>query len=142
MMNNQIMATGGEDQKVNLWRVTNAANFWSLSGHSSAIDCLCFDPTENYVVSGSHGGTLKVYDLEEVSSVPVPRPMSSCSIGSFAPIQPLRKYISLDLLLQTGREKAPPPFPTALVQQLHSLFGLLSFCRARWRAICRATGQP
>lgn len=60
------MATGGEDQRVNLWRVTNAASYWSLAGHTSAVDSVCFDPRDFYVASGSRGGTLKIYDLEEV----------------------------------------------------------------------------
>ena len=65
----QVVATGGDDRKVNLWRVTNAGNYWSLSGHTSPVQCLCFDPQETYVVSGSQGGSLKVYDLEVVRTI-------------------------------------------------------------------------
>jgi katanin p80 WD40 repeat-containing subunit B1 len=61
------MATGGDDRVVNVWRVTNAANFWSLQQNKTPITSVAFDPTEGYVISGTQGGTIKVFDLETVS---------------------------------------------------------------------------
>lgn len=61
----QVVATGGEDCKVNIWRVDNTANIWSLGQNKSPIECLCFDAEEQYLVSGAMNGSLKVFDLNE-----------------------------------------------------------------------------
>ena len=61
----QVMATGGEDFNVNVWRVGNASNVWTLGNNKSPIECLCFDTEEQCVVSGAMNGSLKVFDLNE-----------------------------------------------------------------------------
>jgi katanin p80 WD40 repeat-containing subunit B1 len=60
---NQVLATGGEDCKVNIWRVGNVSNIWTLGQNKSPIECLCFDADEQCVVSGTTNGSLKVFDL-------------------------------------------------------------------------------
>ena len=62
----QIVATGGDDCKVNVWRVTNATSIRSLSGHNNPVDCLCFDENEEYIASGSQAGGIRIHDLKEV----------------------------------------------------------------------------
>ena len=37
----------------------------SLSGHTSAVECVTFDSNEQTVIAGSAGGTLKLWDLEQ-----------------------------------------------------------------------------
>lgn len=64
-LSNQVIATGGEDCKVNLWRVDNATNIWSLGQNKSPIESLCFDNDEQYIVSGALNGSLKIFDLNE-----------------------------------------------------------------------------
>jgi katanin p80 WD40 repeat-containing subunit B1 len=64
-MSCQVLATGGEDCKINVWRVDNPANIWSLSQNKSPIECLCFDPEEQYIVSGTLNGSMKIFDLNE-----------------------------------------------------------------------------
>ena len=61
----EILATGGEDTKVNIWRVGSAKNLWTLGSNKSAVECLCFDDNEQCVVSGAVSGSLKVFDLNE-----------------------------------------------------------------------------
>ena len=61
----QVLATGGEDMKVNIWRVGSVSNIWTLGHNKSPIECLCFDSDEYCVVSGAYNGSLKVYDLNE-----------------------------------------------------------------------------
>lgn len=60
---NTVLATGGEDYKVNIWRVGNVSNIWTLGKNKSPIDCLCFDMEEKNVVSGARSGAIKVFDL-------------------------------------------------------------------------------
>ena len=59
----QVYATGGEDAKVNIFRIGSTENIWTLGQNKSAIRCLCFDSDENYVVSGAQSGALRVFDL-------------------------------------------------------------------------------
>lgn len=59
----QVLATGGEDWKVNVWRVGSVENIWTLGDNKAAIECLCFDNDENYVLSGALNGSIKVFDL-------------------------------------------------------------------------------
>ena len=61
----QVLATGGNDCKVNIWKVGNAANIWTLGQNKSPVSCLCFDAEEQYVVSGAVNGSIKVFDLNE-----------------------------------------------------------------------------
>jgi WD40 repeat protein len=62
---NQVFATGGEDTKINVWRVGNTNNIWTLAHNKAPIESLCFDPEENCLVSGAMNGSLKVFDLAE-----------------------------------------------------------------------------
>lgn len=50
-------------QRVNVWRIGRASSIWSLTGNSSAIESLRFGPTEEFLVSGSAGGAVKLFDL-------------------------------------------------------------------------------
>ena len=59
----QVVASGGEDCKVHVWRVDNTANIWSLGHNKYPIECLNFDAEEQYLVSGSRNGSIKVFDL-------------------------------------------------------------------------------
>ena len=40
-------------------------SYQSLSGHTSAVECVSFDSNEQTVIAGSAGGTLKLWDLEQ-----------------------------------------------------------------------------
>lgn len=61
----QVIATGGEDYNINVWRVKDASNVWTLGQNKSPIECLCFDADEQCIVSGAMNGSLKVFDLNE-----------------------------------------------------------------------------
>jgi WD40 repeat protein len=58
-----VVATGGADKRVNVWKVGRASSIWSLAGNSSAIEAVCFGPIEEHLASGSSGGAVKLYDL-------------------------------------------------------------------------------
>lgn len=61
----QVLCTGGEDKKVNVWKIDRQNAVMSLSGHTSAVECVTFDSNEQTVIAGSAGGTLKLWDLEQ-----------------------------------------------------------------------------
>ena len=63
------MATGGDDKStnyVNMWAIGRPGCIMSLSGHTSPIEAVEFNPLEeDKVAAGSMSGSLKVWDLEE-----------------------------------------------------------------------------
>eukprot|EP00736_Rhodelphis_marinus_P008829 Rmarinus@m.24327 len=61
----KVLATGGEDKKVNLWTLGRPTPLMTLTGHTSAVETVAFDAAEEVVVAGSCGGTLKLWDLEQ-----------------------------------------------------------------------------
>jgi len=84
-----LLATGGDDRKVNVWaigkphalvvrphaqpgglstgdsRPSPSHRSQSLTGHTSAVECVAFDAAEEVLVAGAAGGTLKIWDPEE-----------------------------------------------------------------------------
>lgn len=59
----QLIVTGGQDRKVNIWKLGCPNIVSQLQGHTSIIESVTFDSEEEMVVSGSAGGTIKVWDL-------------------------------------------------------------------------------
>ncbi|GFT33196.1 katanin p80 WD40 repeat-containing subunit B1 [Nephila pilipes] len=60
----RVLVTGGDDKNVNLWAVGKPNCIMSISGHTTSVECVCFDPREIMVCAGSLSGALKVFDLE------------------------------------------------------------------------------
>ncbi|KAG7311555.1 hypothetical protein JYU34_002602 [Plutella xylostella] len=60
----QVLATGGDDKKVNLWAIGRQSCLMSLSGHTTPVECVCFGHSEDLVCAGSQTGALKIWDLE------------------------------------------------------------------------------
>jgi len=60
-----ICATGGADCKINIWDVASGNNLRTLGSNKSAVESLCFAPSEQCIVSGSSSGSIKVFDLHE-----------------------------------------------------------------------------
>ena len=63
-----LMATGGDDKKVNIWSIGKPNCIASITGHQSAVECVALDANEQTVVAGSAGGTVKMWDLERQCS--------------------------------------------------------------------------
>jgi len=60
----QVLATGGEDKRVNIWKVGKPNAMMSLTGHNSSVECLVFDKQEEVLVVGCGGGSMQVWNLE------------------------------------------------------------------------------
>ncbi|CAD7944690.1 unnamed protein product [Amoebophrya sp. A25] len=61
----QLLATGAEDKRVNVWQVGNPQPLVTLTGHASAPQCLVFDQAEESLVVGCAGGALQVWNLDQ-----------------------------------------------------------------------------
>ncbi|XP_041749299.2 katanin p80 WD40 repeat-containing subunit B1-like [Coregonus clupeaformis] len=60
----RLLATGGEDCRVNIWAVSKPNCIMSLTGHNNPVECVKFNNSEEQVVAGSQSGSLRVWDLE------------------------------------------------------------------------------
>ncbi|XP_039130994.1 katanin p80 WD40 repeat-containing subunit B1 homolog KTN80.1-like isoform X2 [Dioscorea cayenensis subsp. rotundata] len=93
----RVFITGGEDRKVNLWAFGKPTPLLSLSGSTSPIESVSFDPTEVLVLAGSFNGTIKLWDLEEAKMVrTVNGHRSSCTSVGFHPFGEFFASGSLD----------------------------------------------
>ncbi|XP_073461708.1 katanin p80 WD40 repeat-containing subunit B1 [Aquarana catesbeiana] len=61
----RLMATGGEDCRVNLWSVNKPNCIMSLTGHTSPVESVRFNPSEKLIVAGSQSGSLRIWNMEE-----------------------------------------------------------------------------
>jgi len=50
-----VLATGGDDCRVNVWKLGKAQPLMSLTGHATEVDSILFDRSEEIVAAGSRG---------------------------------------------------------------------------------------
>ncbi|XP_076742018.1 katanin p80 WD40 repeat-containing subunit B1 [Maylandia zebra] len=60
----RLLATGGEDCRVNIWAVSKANCIMSLTGHKNPVESIHFNVSEEQVAAGSQSGSIRVWDLE------------------------------------------------------------------------------
>uniref|UniRef100_U3I7H9 Katanin p80 WD40 repeat-containing subunit B1 n=1 Tax=Anas platyrhynchos platyrhynchos TaxID=8840 RepID=U3I7H9_ANAPP len=60
----RLLATGGDDCRVNIWSVNKPNCIMSLTGHTSPIESLQININEELIVAGSQSGSIRVWDLE------------------------------------------------------------------------------
>lgn len=97
----QVLATGGDDRRVNIWRVGKANAMMSLSGHTSSVECLVFDKQEEILVVGCAGGSIQVWNLEyRKMSGSLPGHKTGCSTVEFHPYGEFFASGSLDTNLK------------------------------------------
>lgn len=61
----RVMATGGEDGQVNLWAVGKPSCVMKFTGHTSAVEALTFNSSEELVCAGSRSGQLRIWNIAE-----------------------------------------------------------------------------
>uniref|UniRef100_F6UQJ4 Katanin p80 WD40 repeat-containing subunit B1 n=1 Tax=Monodelphis domestica TaxID=13616 RepID=F6UQJ4_MONDO len=60
----RLLATGGDDCRVNLWSVNKPNCIMSLTGHTSPVESVRLNTPEELIVAGSQSGSIRVWDLE------------------------------------------------------------------------------
>ena len=58
------LVTGGDDCRVNIWKIGRSTPKLSLAGHTTPVDSVSFDKDEELVAGGSRGGSIKVWNLK------------------------------------------------------------------------------
>ncbi|XP_008308091.1 katanin p80 WD40 repeat-containing subunit B1 [Cynoglossus semilaevis] len=60
----RLLATGGDDCRVNIWTVSKANCIMSLTGPKNPVECVQFNTSEEQVVAGSQSGSVLIWDLQ------------------------------------------------------------------------------
>ncbi|HIN66545.1 MAG TPA: WD40 repeat domain-containing protein, partial [Candidatus Obscuribacterales bacterium] len=61
--------SGGADNSVRLWDVTQGKQIRMYPGHTNQVNCVAFTPDEKYIVSGSDDCTVRVFEVESGNQV-------------------------------------------------------------------------
>jgi len=82
----QVLATGGDDKRVNIWKVSKPNAMMSLTGHSTPVECVVFDKQEEVLVVGCTAGSMQVWNLEyRKMAGTLPGHRTACSAVEFHP---------------------------------------------------------
>jgi katanin p80 WD40 repeat-containing subunit B1 len=93
----RVLASGGDDCLVHVWRLGKRQPLLSLSGHSTPVDFVVFDPLEEVLAGGSRGGSVKLWNLaKDKSCRTVPCHRSSVTCVDFHPYGEFFATSSLD----------------------------------------------
>ena len=65
---NRLVVTGDDNASVNLWSFDENTPIRSYNGFNTAISALKFNQTEEFVIAGSFGGTILIWDYEQQKS--------------------------------------------------------------------------
>ncbi|XP_078527593.1 katanin p80 WD40 repeat-containing subunit B1 isoform X2 [Lissotriton helveticus] len=69
----RLLATAGDDFCVNVWNVNKPNCIMSLTGHTTPVEALRFNVSEEWLAAGSQSGSLRLWDLKAAKSVrPLP----------------------------------------------------------------------
>lgn len=59
-----VLATGGDDKKVNVWAIGRTTATLSLQGHTAPVESVTFDRNEEVVAAGAANGSIKTFELQ------------------------------------------------------------------------------
>ncbi|XP_063168895.1 katanin p80 WD40 repeat-containing subunit B1 isoform X3 [Candoia aspera] len=60
----RLLATGGDDCRVNIWSVNKPNCIMSLTGHTTPVESVKINTNEELIVAGSQSGSIRIWDLE------------------------------------------------------------------------------
>ena len=59
LVSRNLLVSASYDSSIKLWNLVNGRCINTLNGHTSSI--LCIDANEDYIYSGSHDKTIKIW---------------------------------------------------------------------------------
>jgi WD40 repeat protein len=62
--NGEVLASGGPDQTVRLWKINSGKCFVILRGHTNWVRSVAFSLDGQILASGSQDGTIKLWDVQ------------------------------------------------------------------------------
>ncbi len=62
--NGELLATGGADQTVRLWKVESGEPGYILVGHTDKVNSVKFSPNGKFLASADRDGTVKLWNVE------------------------------------------------------------------------------
>lgn len=63
-VDDQYLATGGNDRTVRIWRTNDGQQIRALTGHKTAVKVAAFSPEGRYLASGATDGEIKIWDWQ------------------------------------------------------------------------------
>ncbi|KAH0619438.1 hypothetical protein JD844_000052 [Phrynosoma platyrhinos] len=65
----RLLATGGDDCRVNIWSVNKPNCIMSLTGHTTPVESVKINTNEELIVAGSQSGSIRIWDLEAAKTL-------------------------------------------------------------------------
>ena len=65
IISENIVATAGADNRINIWRINDSHHVGALKGHTGTVSCLDVNSTQ--LVSGSYDTQVRVWSLQQVN---------------------------------------------------------------------------
>jgi WD40 repeat protein len=80
-----VLASGGEDGKIKLWRVETGELIKTLVGHSRTVHSVTFDPSGDVLASGSTDSVIKLWNVRTGQLIKTLKGSGDCHSLSFSP---------------------------------------------------------
>ena len=61
----KLLATGGDDEEVHIWRLSDGERLQRLRGHTEGVTSLAFSPDGETLASGSYDDTLRLWRVSD-----------------------------------------------------------------------------
>jgi WD40 repeat protein len=61
-----LLASGGDDWTVRVWRVADGEELATLRGHADRVYGLAFSPTRRWIASAGYDGAVKLWDVSDL----------------------------------------------------------------------------
>ena len=66
-----LLASGGVDKNIKLWRVSNSTEVHTISGHNERVNSVSFSPDGLLLASGSSDNTIRIWHVPDATCVKI-----------------------------------------------------------------------